>query len=227
MLRIRPITSRAQRPRWKAAEGKTAGRHESATVVPTGSPSPVPYAAMASPRTCFIIASFLHDTEVHPRIGATEPTSRGTEAMVRPVPRRGFFRVRPNIEDACFNRACASPGKRWPLQGDQTRKDAPDDRTNGSWGDVFGLEGGFESRRRDSAEVVPSATLAMGDDQTHDIPRGSGDGAFAAPGVLLYPGNLALGISRTNRNDKSHWLLGGGSSGGLGVRLQARDERWN
>lgn len=227
MLRKRPITSRAHGPRRNAAEGRGAGRNGSAAVVPAGRPSPVPYAAMASPRTCFTIASFLHGTEVHPRTGATEPSSRATDVVYRPVPTRGVRTTRLNLEDTCFNRACPSPGKPRPLQGGQPRKEAPDDGTDGSWGDVFMTEDGFEDRRRDSAEVVPSAALAMGDDKTHDIPRGSGDGAFAAPGVFLPPRNLTLGISRTDRNDKSHWLLGGGFWGGLGVRLQTRKERWN
>jgi hypothetical protein len=226
-LRKRPITSRPHGSRRNADKGRTAGRNGSATVVPASRPSPDPYAAMASPRTCFTIASFLHDTRVHPRTGATEPSSRATGIVYRPVPTRGVWTRCPSSEDACFNRACPSPGKPRPLQGGQPRKEAPDDGTDGSWGDVFATEDGFEDRMRDSAEVVPSAALAMGDDQTHDIPRGSGDGAFAAPGVLLHPRNLARGISRTDRNDKSHWLLGGGFWSGLRVRLQTRNERWN
>jgi hypothetical protein len=227
MLRKRPITSIADGHRWLTAGWRTAGDGTSGAVIRTGRPDPVPHSTFASPRISFTIASLLHSTDLQPRIGATEPSPHATGAAHRFAGAREISILRPHREDADFNRACESPGRREPLQGGQAGKDAPDDGTDGSWGDVFVIEDDFEGSMSDSAEVVPHLFLAMGDDETHDIPRGSGAGAFAAPGVFLDAHRPKPRTSRDDESKKSHWLLGGGCWSGLGVRWQTRGERWN
>ena len=186
MLRKRPITSRASGHRWLIAGGWNAGGWQvPAESIRSDRPVPVPHSAMASPRAYLSIASFLDISDIHPRIGATEQRSRATGTAWRPTETREILIPHPAERDAWSDRACGSPGRRQPLQGRQQGTDAPDDRTGGSWGDVFEIEDAFGGRAGNFAEVVPCLPLDMGDDGTHDIPRGSGDGAYAAPGVLL------------------------------------------
>lgn len=230
MLRKRPITSRADGHRWPIAAGwRTAGRQTSAEVIHRDLPCPVLYFAVASPRACFTIASLLHNTDVHQRIGATESGSRATGAMVSPVRAREISILRPQTEDANFNRAFGASGGRQPRQGGRPGKDAPDDGTDGSWGNVFANEDKFEGWTRDSAEAVPCPSLAMGDDRAHDIPRDSGVGDFAAPGVFFHARGPKIETSSAVRctNDKNRWLLAGGFCDGLGVRLHTRSGHRN
>jgi len=186
VLRKRPITSRATGHRWLIAAGWNAGGWQvPAESIHSDRPVPVPHSAMASPRAYLSIASFLDSSDIHPRIGATEQRSRASGTAWQPTEAREIPILHPAKQDAWSNRACGSPGRRQPLQGRQRGTDAPDDSTGGSWGDVFEIEDAFSGMARSSAEVVPCLSLAMGDDGTHDIPRGSGAGAFAAPGVFL------------------------------------------
>lgn len=188
MLGKRPITSRAERLRWWIEAGWRAdGGQAPAEGILSGRPVPVPYSAMASPRAFLTIASFLENLDIHPWIGATEQPSRATGTAWRPTEPREIPTLHPARKDAESNRACGSPGERQPHQGRQQGTDAPDDSTGGTWGDVFKIEDAFRGMARSSAEGAPGLSVARGDDGTHDIPRGSGAGAFAAPGAFLQP----------------------------------------
>jgi hypothetical protein len=186
MSRKRLITSSANGHRWWIAAGwRTVGRQTPAGGIHSNRPVPVPYSAMASPRAYLTIASFLDSSDIHPRIGATEQHSRAVGTAWLPAKAHEIPALHPGRTDAWSNRACGSPGRQPPLQGCQRGTDAPDDSTGGSWGEVFTMEDAFGGGVRSSAEVVPYLPSTMGDDGTHDIPRGSGAGAFAAPGVFL------------------------------------------
>ena len=188
MPRKRPITSRAERHRWRIEAGWRAdGGQAPAEGIHSGRPAPVPYSALASPRAYLTIASFLESSDIHPRTGATEQPSRATGTAWRPTETREIPTLHPARKDAKSSRACGSPGERQPHLGRQQGTDAPDDSTGGTWGDVFKIEDAFRGMARSSAEGVPGLSVAMGDDGTHDIPRGSGGGAFAVPGVFLQP----------------------------------------
>lgn len=186
MLRKRPITSRAAGHRWFiAAEWGTDGWQPPVGGFHPGRPVPVPRSAMASPRAYLSIASFLDSSDIHPRIGATEQHSRATGAAWRPTGPREILPLHPARRDAGSDRACGSRGKRQSFQGRQRGTDAPHDDTGGSWGGVFDREDAFHDRAGSSLAGVPDLSFATGDDGTHDIPRGSGAGVFAAPGVFL------------------------------------------
>lgn len=185
MLRKRPITSTATGHRWWIAAGWNARSWQApAESVHSDRPVSVPHSAVASPRAYLCIASFLDSTDIHPRIGATEPRSRVTGPAWRPTGTREFLILHPAKRDAWSNRACGSPGRRQPRPGCPRGTDAPDDSTGGCWGDVFVIEDTSGGMARSSAEGVPGLSVATGDDGTHDSPQGSGAGACAAPGVL-------------------------------------------
>jgi hypothetical protein len=231
MLRKRQIASNADGRRWLITAGWGAdGGHRSAAGLHSWQPFPVPYSAMASPRVYLPIASFFYGTDFRPWIGATEPSSRATALPSPPVAARDNLAKHPKTTDAQSDRACGSPGKRQPLQGCQRGKDAPDDPINGPWGDVFETEDEADDTMRSSAEGVPCRSSAMGDDGTHDIPRGSGAGAFATPGVFLSAQGLIVGTSCDNGDDSQErcfWLWDDGVWGEHRVRPETRSSRWN
>jgi len=179
------VMLRKRRTASNAVGRKAAGRPRPVGCLPSGRPFLIPcLAAMASPRFYLTTASSLDCSEIHPWFGATGKLPRATgtdhiglEPRVAPIPH-------PVTEGASSDRAYGSSGQRQPRQGRQRSKDAPGDEANGSRGDVFLREDGFGGTARDSAEGVPCRPPAMGDDGTHDIPRGSGAGE-TAPGVLF------------------------------------------
>ena len=190
MLTKQSIASMIEGHRWLIAGGwRTPDRQAAAAGRHLSGLFPVPYSVVASPRDHHITASFLDGSEVHPGIGATERLPRATGMNRVPVGLREVFMPRPATatEDTRPNRAYGSSGEQQPRQGDQWSTDAPGDGADGPWGDVFAMmeEDGFGGMARNSAEGVPCRLPAMGDGETHDIPRGSGAGAFADPGVFL------------------------------------------
>lgn len=179
------VMLRKRRTASNAAGRKAVGRHRSVGCLPSGRPFPVSCsAAMASPRSYLTTASSLKGSDVHPWIGATRKLPRVTGTDHIGLGPRVILIPHSVTEGECSDRAYGSSGQRQPRQGRQRSKDAPGDEANGSRGDVFLVEDGFGGTARDSAEGVPCRPPAMGDDGTHDIPRGSGAG-FTAPGVLF------------------------------------------
>lgn len=187
MWRKRLMASRADGHRWLMAAGwRIAGRQGSAAGVRSGHPFPVPYFAVASPRAHRITASFLDGSLVHLGIGAIERLPRATATGRVLAGSREVFMPHPETEDAWPNRAYGSSGEQQPRQGGRRSTDAPDDGADGPWGDVFFVrEDALDGTARNATEGVPCRRSTMGDDETHDIPRGSGGGAFAVPGVFL------------------------------------------
>lgn len=189
MLRKQSMASMADGRRWLIAVGRQVpGRQKAGAGRHFSRPFPIPYSATASPRDHHTTASFLDGSEVHPGIGATGRLPRATGMDCVLVGSREVFMPHPAkvMEDARPNRAYGSSGLQQPRQGGQWSTDAPGDGADGPWGDVFAMaQDGFGGTTRSFAEGVPCRLPAMGDDETHDIPRGSGAGAFAAPGVFL------------------------------------------
>jgi hypothetical protein len=183
------VMLRKRRTALNAAGRKVVGRQKPVGCLPSGRPFPVPCsAAMASPRSYLTTASSLDGSDVRPWIGATGRLPRATGTDRAGLEPRVALIPHPMTEGACSDRAYGSSGQRQPRQGRQRSKDAPGDEANGSRGDVFLVEDGFGGTARDSAEGVPCRPPAMGDEGTHDIPRGSG-ADFTGPGVLFEMSN--------------------------------------
>lgn len=187
-------------------------------------PSPIVCSVMASPRACRIHAPLRTTGGQRPLTGATEIIScvgEGTDvlASTRTI---GVFGGK--AQDVPFQRASdllAAPRSFGRRHG---ARDGAADCADGVRGDGFAREGGSTGKMRDSEEVVPWLSTAVGTERTRDVLKDSGTDDWAGPGaffpVLDRSGEIA---EETNLGSETRgfWLLNGGFSGGRQTHLKA------